>query len=57
MCKAIDDPETGDDIFSKLHGAANVYYNYSGKVECFDLNDDSDPHGLSMWSWQVEAYK
>lgn len=53
MCKAIDDPATGHDIFAKLYGAANVYYNHSGKVKCFDLDDDSDPHGLSMWSWQA----
>lgn len=53
MCKAIDDPTGGNDTFGKLYGAANVYYNSSGRVPCFNLNDDSDPHGLGGWSWQV----
>ncbi|KAK2631457.1 hypothetical protein EUGRSUZ_L02880 [Eucalyptus grandis] len=52
MCKAVDDPSKGDDDFAKLYGAANIYYNYSGGDSCFDLMDDSDPHGLSGWGWQ-----
>lgn len=55
MCKAIDDPKTGNDVFAKLYGAASVYYNYSGTAKCFDLNGDSDPHGLSEWGWQVSV--
>ena len=53
MCKAIDDPGVGNDTFAKLYGAANVYYNYTGTTKCFDLADDSDPHGLAEWTWQV----
>lgn len=53
MCKAIDDPTTGNDTFAKLYGAANVYYNYTGTATCFDLDDDSDPHDLGDWTWQV----
>ncbi|XP_023005894.1 lysosomal Pro-X carboxypeptidase [Cucurbita maxima] len=53
MCKAIDDPTTGNDTFAKLYGAANVYYNYSGTATCFDLDDDSDPHDLGDWTWQA----
>ncbi|PQQ20138.1 lysosomal Pro-X carboxypeptidase [Prunus yedoensis var. nudiflora] len=53
MCEAIDDPTTGNDTFAKLYGAANVYYNYSGTVTCFDLDDNSDPHDLGGWSWQA----
>ncbi|KAJ6914591.1 hypothetical protein NC651_016770 [Populus alba x Populus x berolinensis] len=53
MCKAIDDPKTGNNTFAKLYGAASVYYNYSGNATCFDLDDDSDPHGLGGWSWQA----
>ncbi|KAJ6743221.1 LYSOSOMAL PRO-X CARBOXYPEPTIDASE-LIKE PROTEIN [Salix viminalis] len=53
MCKAIDDPKTGNNTFAKLYGAASVYYNYSGTATCFDLDDDSDPHGLGGWSWQA----
>ncbi|GMY25314.1 lysosomal Pro-X carboxypeptidase-like isoform X1 [Fagus crenata] len=52
MCKAIDNPTTGNDTFAKLYGVANIYYNYSGSATCFDLDDDSDPHGLEGWNWQ-----
>ncbi|CAB4287096.1 unnamed protein product [Prunus armeniaca] len=52
MCEAIDDPTTGNDTFAKLYGAANVYYNYSGTVTCFELDDNSDPHDLGGWYWQ-----
>ncbi|CAI9097663.1 OLC1v1034132C3 [Oldenlandia corymbosa var. corymbosa] len=53
MCKAIDDPKAGNNTFQKLYGAANIYFNYTGNVTCFDLNDDSDPHGLAEWQWQA----
>ncbi|KAL6575053.1 hypothetical protein OROMI_012338 [Orobanche minor] len=52
MCKAIDDPKTGNDTLKKLYGAANIYYNYSGNAKCFNLIDDSDPHDLGGWQWQ-----
>ncbi|KAF8044224.1 hypothetical protein BT93_A2263 [Corymbia citriodora subsp. variegata] len=53
MCKAIDDPGKRDDDFAKLYGAANIYYNYTGGVSCFDLMDNSDPHDLGGWQWQA----
>ncbi|XP_012468151.1 uncharacterized protein LOC105786320 [Gossypium raimondii] len=53
MCKAIDDPKSGNDTFAKLYGAASVYYNYSGTATCFNLAYSPDPHGLDMWSWQA----
>ncbi|KAM7531542.1 hypothetical protein LguiB_034952 [Lonicera macranthoides] len=53
MCKAIDDPTLGNDTFAKLYGAANIYFNYTGNATCFDLDDHSDPHGLSEWTWQA----
>ncbi|XP_059646614.1 uncharacterized protein LOC132293252 [Cornus florida] len=53
MCKAIDDPITGNDTFAKLYGAANIYYNTTGNATCFDLYDNSDPHGLNEWQWQA----
>ncbi|KAF8044103.1 hypothetical protein BT93_A2168 [Corymbia citriodora subsp. variegata] len=53
MCKAIDDPSKGDDDFAKLYDAANIYYNSSGGASCFDVMDDSDPHGLDLWGWQA----
>ncbi|PIA59206.1 hypothetical protein AQUCO_00400231v1 [Aquilegia coerulea] len=53
MCKAIDDPTTGNNTFAKLYGAANIYYNYSGTATCNDLADNSDPHDLGGWQWQA----
>ncbi|KAJ4971750.1 hypothetical protein NE237_004849 [Protea cynaroides] len=53
MCKAVDDPLVGNDTFAKLYGAANIYYNYTGDATCFDLIDNSDPHGLAEWNWQA----
>ncbi|GLT94749.1 hypothetical protein SLE2022_124760 [Rubroshorea leprosula] len=53
MCKAIDDPKTGNNTFEKLHGVANVYYNYSGKATCFDLSSHSNSLGLAGWQWQA----
>ncbi|KAI3471783.1 hypothetical protein Pfo_028436 [Paulownia fortunei] len=40
-------------VKQKLYGAANIYYNYTGEAKCFDLIDDSDPHGLGGWTWQA----
>ncbi|CAL0326723.1 unnamed protein product [Lupinus luteus] len=55
MCKAIDNSSRGNNnnTLEKLYDAANIYYNFTGTVKCFDLNDDSDPHGLQEWQWQA----
>ncbi|KAK9127867.1 hypothetical protein Syun_016664 [Stephania yunnanensis] len=53
MCKAIDEGREGNDTFARLYGAANIYYNYSGSATCFNLSDNSDPHGLGGWTWQI----
>ncbi|XP_010246130.1 PREDICTED: lysosomal Pro-X carboxypeptidase-like [Nelumbo nucifera] len=53
MCKAIDNPTVGNDTFARLYGAVNIYYNNTGNATCFDIEDDSDPHGLSEWTWQA----
>lgn len=50
MCKALDSVGGGSNGLAGIAAAMNVYYNYSGKLSCFDLNDD--PHGLSGWDWQ-----
>ncbi|KAG4913558.1 hypothetical protein JHK85_054947 [Glycine max] len=53
MCEAIDSSVTGNNRLAKLYAAANVYYNYTGKATCFDLDDNSDPHDLGGWQWQA----
>ncbi|KAJ0973381.1 hypothetical protein J5N97_021340 [Dioscorea zingiberensis] len=52
MCKAIDDPTTGNNTFARLHDAMNIYYNYSGTQACFNLSD-SGFIGMEGWYWQV----
>lgn len=54
MCEAIDNPTTGTDVFSRLSGAMNVYYNNSGTAKCFDpTNYGTDAIGVDAWNWQV----
>ncbi|KAL0910465.1 hypothetical protein M5K25_021450 [Dendrobium thyrsiflorum] len=55
MCKAIDNPNTGNDTFSKLYGAMNIYYNFTGTAgECFNVSAaGTNRLGYSGWSWQT----
>ncbi|MQM13542.1 hypothetical protein Taro_046462 [Colocasia esculenta] len=54
MCRAIDDPAKGNDTFSKLYAVANIYYNYTGTEECFDLYSSSSVAiGYDGWSFQA----
>ncbi|XP_027349270.1 lysosomal Pro-X carboxypeptidase-like [Abrus precatorius] len=53
MCEAIDNLSTGNETFTKMYAAANIFYNYSGTAACFDLNGNSDPHDLGGWGWQA----
>ncbi|KAL2630233.1 hypothetical protein R1flu_014919 [Riccia fluitans] len=49
MCKAMD-PFPEEEVLPRIAAAMNVYYNYSGNLECFDIADD--PHGMNGWDWQ-----
>ncbi|CAA6657656.1 unnamed protein product [Spirodela intermedia] len=51
VCKSIDDHADGRGILEQIYAGVNIYYNYSGDVECFDLEDD--PHGMNGWNWQA----
>ncbi|KAG6495113.1 hypothetical protein ZIOFF_042904 [Zingiber officinale] len=53
MCSIIDGFPTGVDKLTKVFSAASLYYNYSGTHSCFDIENDSDPHGLNGWGWQA----
>lgn len=50
-CDAMDALPEGSDILARVVAGANVYYNGTGEVSCFDFG--SDPHGLGLWSWQA----
>lgn len=51
VCRRIDNCPDGTTVLQQIFEGVSVYYNYTGKVDCFDLNDD--PHGMSGWDWQV----
>lgn len=51
VCRNIDSQPEGTSILERIYAGVNVYYNYTGTVGCFDLNDD--PHGMGGWDWQA----
>lgn len=53
MCKKIDESAEGTNVLDRIFKGVSVYYNYTGKADCFDLDDD--PHGMSGWDWQVNS--
>lgn len=51
VCRKIDSYPGGTDLLDRIFAGISIYYNYTGTVNCFDLEDD--PHGLSGWNWQA----
>ncbi|KAK1323785.1 hypothetical protein QJS10_CPA02g00036 [Acorus calamus] len=51
VCKKIDGLDEGSSVLDRVFAGVSVYYNYTGSVDCFDLEDD--PHGMSGWDWQA----
>ncbi|KAF0910550.1 hypothetical protein E2562_002992 [Oryza meyeriana var. granulata] len=51
VCRKIDNQPDGTSILERIYAGVNIYYNYTGTVDCFDLNDD--PHGMGGWDWQA----
>nr|GMC60029.1 lysosomal Pro-X carboxypeptidase [Ipomoea batatas] len=51
LCGRIDSLPDGTNILQRIFEGVSVYYNYTGTVDCFDLDDD--PHGMSGWDWQA----
>lgn len=51
VCKKIDGSPDGTSTLERIFRGISVYYNYTGDVECFKLDDD--PHGMDGWNWQV----
>ena len=47
----MDSCPEGTSVLERIFEGVSVYYNYTGKVECFQLDDD--PHGMDGWNWQV----
>lgn len=51
VCRRIDSAADGTSVLDRIFNGVTVYYNYSGTVDCFKLDDD--PHGMSGWQWQA----
>ncbi|KAJ1285552.1 hypothetical protein BS78_03G288300 [Paspalum vaginatum] len=51
VCRNMDSQPEGASTLERIYAGVNVYYNYTGTVGCFDLNDD--PHGMGGWDWQA----
>ncbi|KZV29914.1 lysosomal Pro-X carboxypeptidase [Dorcoceras hygrometricum] len=51
VCKKIDNCSDKTDILECIFEGVSVYYNYTGSVKCFNLDDD--PHGVDGWNWQA----
>ncbi|XP_057806826.1 uncharacterized protein LOC131021584 [Salvia miltiorrhiza] len=51
VCRRIDNCPDGTSILERIFEGVGVYYNYTGTVDCFDLDDD--PHGMDGWNWQA----
>jgi len=54
-CKHLDQPYSQMELLGAIHQAAQVYYNYTGDMECLDLNGggDSPDLGYSGWYYQT----
>ncbi|GMH24624.1 hypothetical protein Nepgr_026467 [Nepenthes gracilis] len=51
LCRKIDGAPDGTRIMDRIFDGVSVYYNYTGSVKCFELDDD--PHGMNGWNWQA----
>jgi lysosomal Pro-X carboxypeptidase len=55
MCEAIDSISmAGNESLTKMYAVANIFYNYTGTLTCFDIGNDSDDSvDQGGWDWQV----
>lgn len=54
VCRKIDNCPDGTSILQRIFDGVSVYYNYTGTVDCFNLDDDPDGVGTNGWNWQVQ---
>lgn len=52
VCRKIDGCPDGTSTLERIFEGISVYYNYTGKADCFELEDYSDV-GTDGWNWQV----
>uniref|UniRef100_A0A2N9J9L4 Lysosomal Pro-X carboxypeptidase n=1 Tax=Fagus sylvatica TaxID=28930 RepID=A0A2N9J9L4_FAGSY len=51
VCRKIDSLPSGSSTLERIFEGVSIYYNYTGEVDCFQLDDD--PHGMDGWNWQA----
>ncbi|CAK9187663.1 unnamed protein product [Ilex paraguariensis] len=51
VCRKIDSCPDGTSVLERIFEGISVFYNYTGAVDCFELDDD--PHGMDGWNWQA----
>ncbi|KAF8404809.1 hypothetical protein HHK36_009699 [Tetracentron sinense] len=51
VCRKIDSYPDGSSVLERIFAGVSIYYNYTGTVDCFNLEDD--PHGMDGWNWQA----
>ncbi|PRQ48301.1 putative lysosomal Pro-Xaa carboxypeptidase [Rosa chinensis] len=52
VCRKIDGCPDGTSTLERIFEGISVYHNYSGKADCFELEDESDV-GTDGWNWQA----
>ncbi|KAL6558228.1 hypothetical protein OROMI_018578 [Orobanche minor] len=53
MCKIIDKSSSEATKLSRVFAAASLYYNHSQAEKCFEIENETDDHGLHGWNWQA----
>ncbi|GER37102.1 serine carboxypeptidase S28 family protein [Striga asiatica] len=53
MCKIIDRSSPEATKLTRAFEAASLYYNHSRDEKCFELENETDDHGLHGWNWQA----
>lgn len=51
VCRRIDSSPDTSSVLERIFEGVSVYYNYTGAVDCFELDDD--PHGMDGWNYQA----
>lgn len=51
VCNAINAGDNSTDILSRIFAGVSIFYNHTGSVTCFEIEDNLD--GIDGWNWQV----
>lgn len=51
VCNAINAGDNSTDILSRIFAGVSIFYNHTGSVTCFEIEDNLD--GIDGWNWQA----